>query len=177
MPPHALTWDLSAIPAVIIGGTALHFGWQLLGRRRVVAVVCPVNESVWEHLKMAYWPVLAVTLIQLVAGSGTAELVGARAIGAVTMCALIIGLYYITAALLPHMSMRARLSVDGTVFVVAVIARQLMCHLLLAPLSGLPAAVAALLMALPALVLTITTFAPPQTALFEDQVRGGYGPV
>lgn len=177
MPPYALNWDLGAIPAVITGGIVLHFGFHSLSRGRIAAVLCPVNESVWEHLKMAYWPVLAVTLIQLVAGYGTAGLVAARAIGAVTMCALIIALYYITTALVPHMSMRARLSVDGTVFVGAVIAGQLVCHLLLAPLSGLPGSAAALLMALPGLVLTITTFAPPRTALFEDQVSGGYGPV
>lgn len=175
MPVDALTWDLAAIPAIIVGGTLLHFAFDRAGRPVIIAAFCPVNESVWEHLKMAYWPALAVTLVQIVAGAGGAGLTSARAIGAVTMCAVMLGLYHLSTALAPMMSMRVRLVVDGITFVVAVIVGQLLCHLLLTPLSGVSAGTAALLMAIPGVILTATTFAPPRTRWFEDQVTGGYG--
>ena len=38
-------------------GTALHFGYLLLPNP-ITALFCPFNESVWEHLKLLYWPVL-----------------------------------------------------------------------------------------------------------------------
>jgi len=36
----------------------MHFAYDLLGRPLFLAFVFPVNESVWEHLKMAFWPIL-----------------------------------------------------------------------------------------------------------------------
>ena len=38
-------------------GTGLHFLYDLLPSP-VTAIFSPVNESVWEHLKLLYWPML-----------------------------------------------------------------------------------------------------------------------
>lgn len=38
-------------------GTGLHFLYDLLPSP-ITAVFAPVNESVWEHLKLLYWPML-----------------------------------------------------------------------------------------------------------------------
>lgn len=37
---------------VSIVGTLWHFIYQWTGDNRLVALVCPVNESPWEHLKL-----------------------------------------------------------------------------------------------------------------------------
>ena len=39
-------------------GSALHFGYDLCPSP-LVGLICPVSESVWEHLKLLYWPFLA----------------------------------------------------------------------------------------------------------------------
>ena len=56
----------------------------------MLAVFCPINESVWEHLKMAYWPVVLLTGVQLavteVSTTVSATLLTARAIGFYAMC-------------------------------------------------------------------------------------------
>lgn len=65
----ALVWDLTGIPVIILGGVLLHFCFDWSGRRRLLAVFAPVNESVWEHLKMAYWPLLVLTGVQRLAGA------------------------------------------------------------------------------------------------------------
>lgn len=41
-------------------GTGLHFLYPLLPVP-VVGLFAPVSESVWEHLKLLYWPFLAVS--------------------------------------------------------------------------------------------------------------------
>lgn len=38
-------------------GTGLHFLYDLLPSP-VTAIFSPVNESVWEHVKLVYWPML-----------------------------------------------------------------------------------------------------------------------
>ena len=39
-------------------GTALHFLYDVLPTP-LTALISPVNESVWEHLKLLFWPMLA----------------------------------------------------------------------------------------------------------------------
>ena len=104
MPRHALAWDLAGIPVVVVGGILLHFCFAWGGSRPVLAVFCPINESVWEHLKMAYWPVVLLTGVQLAVTEASPTLLAARAIGFYAMCVVILGLYFLTAALLPHAS-------------------------------------------------------------------------
>lgn len=38
-------------------GALQHFGYEWLPCP-LTALLCPINESVWEHLKLLYWPVL-----------------------------------------------------------------------------------------------------------------------
>lgn len=43
-------------------GTLNHFLYFLSGQSAIVALFCPVNESVWEHLKLLYFPFLFVSI-------------------------------------------------------------------------------------------------------------------
>jgi len=36
----------------------LHFAYEWSGENFFISLVAPVNESIWEHLKMVYWPTL-----------------------------------------------------------------------------------------------------------------------
>ena len=36
----------------------LHFTYEWLGKLAVVGMFTPINESIWEHLKLVYWPML-----------------------------------------------------------------------------------------------------------------------
>ncbi|MGB3353054.1 MAG: DUF6512 family protein [Mycobacterium sp.] len=176
MADSALAWDLLGIPVVIVGGTLLHFCFEWSGRRRMLAVLCPINESVWEHLKMAYWPLLAMTAVQMAASEHPPALAAARAVGFYTMCALILGLYFSTAALLPHVDIRTRLVVDGSIFIVAVVVGLCVSHAGSA-FSGSPVVVWTGWVALlaPVVIFAATTFAPPRTTMFRDQMTGRYG--
>ena len=46
----------------VLGGTALHFLYDVWPNP-LTAVLAPVNESVWEHLKLLYWPFLAAAFV------------------------------------------------------------------------------------------------------------------
>ncbi len=50
-------WILAFILATL-AGAGLHFLYALLPNP-LVGLIAPVNESVWEHLKLSFWPFLA----------------------------------------------------------------------------------------------------------------------
>jgi hypothetical protein len=51
-------WILAGIPVLFLLSVPLHFLFEWTGRSPVAGVFSPVNESVWEHLKLIFWPVL-----------------------------------------------------------------------------------------------------------------------
>ncbi len=49
-------WILVAL-LTALGGTALHFLYDVLPSP-LTALISPINESVWEHLKLLFWPMI-----------------------------------------------------------------------------------------------------------------------
>ena len=41
---------------VCILGTLMHFFYEWSGDLTIIGILCPVNESVWEHLKLIFYP-------------------------------------------------------------------------------------------------------------------------
>lgn len=46
----------------LIAGTLLHFAYDFFGENFFVSLFSPINESIWEHLKLLFFPVLLYTL-------------------------------------------------------------------------------------------------------------------
>jgi hypothetical protein len=59
----AQNWILLGIPVLIIVGSLMHFVYEWSGNSTIVGIFAPINESVWEHLKMAFWPMLIWWLV------------------------------------------------------------------------------------------------------------------
>lgn len=55
--------DKLSILTVIILGSLSHFLYEFSGKRVIFALFCPVNESVWEHLKLLFFPFLLITIL------------------------------------------------------------------------------------------------------------------
>lgn len=51
-------WILAGIPVISVIGSIMHFVYEWSGGLAFIGVIAPVNESVWEHLKLLFWPVL-----------------------------------------------------------------------------------------------------------------------
>ena len=75
-------------------GTALHFLYDLWPSP-ISAMFAPVNESVWEHLKLLFWPMLFAGAF-LAKRSGDKRKTWAGALGAVlAMPVWLLGAFYI----------------------------------------------------------------------------------
>jgi hypothetical protein len=61
-----LVYELVGTVFMIILGSILHFTFEWSGGNPVVGAFSAVNESVWEHLKLAFWPALLFMLIEYI---------------------------------------------------------------------------------------------------------------
>ena len=47
---------------VVLLGVFLHFAYELSGENPIVGLFATVNESVWEHLKLVFFPMLVLSI-------------------------------------------------------------------------------------------------------------------
>jgi len=59
-----LLWELGCVFWICFAGSSLHFAFELSDYWTPLAVIAAVNESIWEHLKIYFWPGLVYTLVQ-----------------------------------------------------------------------------------------------------------------
>ena len=57
-------WQLAGFLFTSVLGTFLHFLFDLTGGSVVAALFSAVNESIWEHIKLIYYPMLIFALIE-----------------------------------------------------------------------------------------------------------------
>ena len=168
-------WQLGGFLFVCAAGTALHFLYQWSGESVAAAPFAAVNESVWEHMKLLFWPML------LWAGAERAVLGGysrgfwpAKALGILLGLALIPALYYTYTGALGVSVMW----VDIAIFFVAAAAAFLAETRMLARdwrCRGGARASALVLLLLLSAAFVLCTFVPPRFPLLRDPVTGFYG--
>ncbi len=154
---------LSAV-VVIAAGSLLHFAWEWSGRSALVAVFAATNESTWEHLKLAFWPALAITPIQRALYGPLPGWLPATAIRCILPSCMIVALFHgYTAVLDGH-----HLAADLAIFAVSILAGEFLGHAVLAHRFGLKVRTGATVLVVFATVLFSTlTFNPPDSFLFE----------
>ncbi len=57
-------WEAAGFLVYSILGTLLHFVYEWSGGQPAAGLIGPVNESVWEHLKLLFMPVFFYSLIE-----------------------------------------------------------------------------------------------------------------
>lgn len=146
-------------------GVLLHFLYQWLPNP-ILALVSPVRESVWEHTKLLYFPLLAVSLLMGRGGQG------ARApwlLSQAVVCAAMLGAGYLYHVTLRGESLWADLALYFALLAVGFLLPRVLWPLCEWP--GTDKAAAALTALLGALIVWFTFF-PPDGALFADLSQG-----
>ena len=154
-----------------IAGTLLHFLFDWTGSSWVIGLFSAVNESVWEHMKLLFYPWLLFSLWEsrdCAAGFWQIKLSGILA-GLI----LIPTLYYTYTGMLG-------VSADWFNIAIFFLAAGLVFLLETRRFSKpstplLPRRVAVGVLALMAGLFTLFTFLPPHIPLFADPVTGSYG--
>lgn len=58
------SWEVVGAILISFAGSLLHFVFELFNGWPPLALTAAVNESTWEHLKLAFWPALVYALIE-----------------------------------------------------------------------------------------------------------------
>lgn len=169
-----LKWELSGLVFIFLVGSLFHFAFEWVGRWPPGALIFAVNESVWEHLKLAFWPGLFFALIEYPCTKKVAHNFWlAKSSGLLTMPFVIVVMFYGYTAITGH----HLLVVDVPIFFIAIALGQLVSYkILTAPEKGPPAKLcAAIMLVMMVAAFSIFTYYPPHIFLFEDKRTRNYG--
>jgi hypothetical protein len=168
-----LAWEMSGILFIFLFGTLLHFLFELSGGLRFVALIAAVNESVWEHLKIGFWPAFFLAVAEFfVFGKKTGNFLLAKGVSLTLQALLISGIYY------GLLSAGAEsLAIDILNFFVSIAIAQIVSYniILVKKRMTLFRAAGMILILLNVVVFSLLTYFPPHSSIFKDPVGGGYG--
>jgi hypothetical protein len=168
-----LRWELSGIGVIFLVGAFFHFLFSFTGNWPPAGAIAPVNESVFEHLKMTFWPTLLWAVISYGFLKSTANIfVIAKAAALVTMPLAILALFYGYTAVFEE-----SVIIDILIFLAAVAVGQYVNYLILKS-NSLPSwltGLSALLIITLGVQYALFTFYPPHNPLFIDTNTNAYG--
>lgn len=168
------TYELIGIVFITLLGSLLHFIFELSGFNPVVGAFSAVNESVWEHLKLGFWPLVFYTVFEywrIKDKSNNFFL--AKTAGALTIIIVIPAIFYGYTSIVGE----SILAVDILSFVIAVVVAQFLGYKILTykQQPKIIELVSLVVLIVLAVLFVIFTFYPPHLPLFLDPINEDYG--
>lgn len=168
-------WEWIGIVCIVAFGASLHFLFAWSGYNRPVAIIAAVNESTWEHFKIAFWPAFLWALIEVpFLRKQTKNFALAKAMGFLTMPLVTAALFYSYTAITGEHYLFA----DIVIFIIAVMTGQnVSMRVMSGPdvggrgLRGLSVGVILLLV----VAFSTLSYYPLKNFIFEHPDGGGYG--
>lgn len=157
---------------VCILGTLLHFTYQLLGENAFVASFSAVNESVWEHLKLLFFPMLLTTIIgYFYIRKDAPNFLCAKTLGILTSMLFIIIFFYTYTGIIG----KSIVFIDIASFFIAVILGEYLAYKLMISNFKCNNIIATIILTIILICFIVFTYCTPHIALFKDPVTNQYG--
>jgi hypothetical protein len=168
-------WEIIGVFIIVGFGTTLHFWFEWTDYWRPIALVAAVNESTWEHFKMAFWPGLVYALIEYpFLKEETHNFFFAKFSGLFTMPVITMILFYgYTYLTGTHL-----LWADVIVFILSVIGGQWISLVILTKDKELQPSVQKFAiggLAIMILAFSLLSYFPPKNFIFAHPGTGEYG--
>ena len=166
-------WQLIGFAVTALGGTLLHFLYDLTSKAAWVTPFSGVNESTWEHMKLLFWPMFIYAIAQSFFFKGYEKFWCVKLRGTLLGLGAIPILFYTYNGVIGESPDWVNITIF---FVAAAIAftyetRQLNSR---RATCRSPRTAFALLLAIAAMFV-IFTFRTPELELFRDPLTGTYG--
>lgn len=166
-------WQTAGFVFTSVLGTLLHFLFDWCGQSTLAALFSAVNESIWEHMKLLYYPMLLFSFVEYRAfGKQFPQFWCVKFWGLLLGLTLIPVLYYTYTGILGTSADWFNVIIfflaAGAVYRLetALFHRDIPCRAGWAAFCG---------MILIGLLFILLTFFPPHIPLFQDPVTGTYG--
>lgn len=159
---------------ISIIGTMLHFAFEFSGDNLIVATFSAVNESIWEHLKIAVMPVFLWTIIELVILKYRSDNLWTSIFAKiVTNMLLIVLLYYISLFILGTHNSKVAIGI----FYVSILVSQIIGYIVInmKKVDVKIEEVTKYSVLFIFLLFIFFTFIPPKAEIFKDEITQTYG--
>lgn len=153
-------------------GSLLHFTYTLSGDNPVVAIFSSINESVWEHLKLLFFPMILTIIIgYFYIGKELPNFLCSKTIGIlVSMVFMIIFFYTYTGILGKNIP-----AIDIASFFIATILGEFIAYVLIVNKFKCNNVIAIITLIIIFICFIIFTYFTPNIGIFKDPVTGQYG--
>ena len=167
-------WQIGGFIFTCIAGVLLHFLFDWSGGSVLVAPFSAVNESIWEHMKLLFFPMFIFALLEMrYIGTKYKNFFCIKLIGIAVGTVLIPILYYTLNGMLGNLHDWVNIAIF---FVCAFISYYIENRLFANnTVSCSSPKMAIWILITIAVVFIITTFFPPKIPLFKDPVTDTYG--
>lgn len=150
---------------VCILGTLLHFTYELSGENQLVALFSAINESVWEHLKLLFFPMLLSTIIgYFCIGKNTNNFLCGKALGIITSMLFIVIFFYTYTGIIG----KSIVFVDIASFFVAVILGEYIAYKLITKKFKCNNMIGIGILVILLVCFVVFTYFPPNLGIFKD---------
>lgn len=162
------------LPLVILG-SLLHFVYDWSGHKKLAAIFGAVNESYWEHIKIAVWPVVLLQVVLFALGGyRESSFVPAATVALYSIPISMIGLVF----LYKSFTRRNILWIDISVFALIIVCAQVLFVQILRELTPSTLTIAlstVFLVGLLASFLLFTMRPPAEPDVFIDPLTSKHG--
>ncbi len=168
------TWELIGVISIILLGVLVHYLYDLSNKSTIVGLFSPVNESVWEHLKLGFSSFILFSFIEYWwVKDKVNNFFLAKALGIITLQATIIIVFYTYTAF----TQKEILFIDISSYIVGSVFCQLVSYnILISKKFKLRYnRIGAFIIIFHAVLLLIFTYYPPKLHIFQDQHTKSYG--
>lgn len=161
-----------AIVFSLIFGVLLHFLFEISDYNRIIGLFSAVNESVWEHLKLIFFPMFIITILgYFYIGKNLKNYICSRTIGIVSAMLFVIIFFYTYTGIL---GFNIALFDIGS-FVIAIILGEYISYKTIKSENEFNSTVCILILIATLLCFVRFTFNPIKINLFKDPITGNYG--
>ena len=159
----------------IILGTILHFTYNLSGENNFIGSFSAVNESVWEHLKLAFFPMLILGIIEYFFVKNISNnYIEAKTIGIFLAISFIVVAFFTYTGILGV----DILILDILIFITSIILGETISYKLMKrenESNNKTKVLAGIILIFLLFSFIICTFNPPKVNLFRDPITKTYG--
>lgn len=161
---------------IIVLGTLFHFAFSYSNYSTLIGAFTPVNESIWEHLKLLLFPTILFSIVEyFIYGKKTTGFITSKVISLLIGMTFIISAYYTIKGATGIESF----ILDIIIFIISAgITSYLTCFLInskVISFNDTKTIISLLILAAIIIIFVYFTFDPPQIELFRDPISEDFG--
>lgn len=168
-------WQIGVSVFSIILGTILHFTYEWSNGNSFIAAFSSVNESTWEHLKLAFFPMLIACIVEyFFVKDKVNNYIEAKTIGIVTSILFITSFFFTYTGIIGTNFF----IIDILTFIAGVLIGEYVAYRIMNKedeSTNLTKVLSVIILVVISIYFVLFTFITPKINYFRDPVTGGFG--